>query len=118
MTQADREREREDGFSSTCLCLCYSFSSKLRREELEHLRREVDQLKARLSETQAHTHSALCFLSPRHRLCGAAHVWSFCEAEASVDLSTTSALCVAADREAGGGRVPPAGRGQGDQEAV
>ena len=84
----------------------YSFSSKLRREELEHLRREVDQLKTRLSESHV-------LIMPSHGF------WSpvlACRAKASTVLFTLFSFPL--DRETGGGLVPPAGRGQRDQETV
>lgn len=47
-----------------------SFSSKFHREEMEQLRREVDQLKTRLSESVKHTLHASCgSLAPALRDC-------------------------------------------------
>ncbi|KAI4828540.1 hypothetical protein KUCAC02_022622 [Chaenocephalus aceratus] len=68
-----------------------SFSSKLRREELEHLRREVDQLKTQLSEPNTHTHTHThnimpCIDSARlNPMLGS-------KAEASTVMFTSSAL--------------------------
>lgn len=47
--------------TSVCVCVCgFSFSSKLCREEVEQLRREVDLLKSKLSELRAVALCALC----------------------------------------------------------
>lgn len=65
----------------TELCECHllslfpSFSSKLRREELEQLRRELDQLKTRLSESLSHTHTHTDSL---HSFSETAHVLFHC----------------------------------------
>lgn len=90
----------------------HSFSSKLRREELEHLRRELEQLKARLSESH---------IMPTYWFSGTAHVLSpvlVCKANASAVLQTTCSSSLSLNRKTGGGCVPPAGRGQRDQETV
>ena len=50
-----------------------SFNSKIRREELEHLRREVDQLKTRLSESHVGKHT---YIMSSHWFCGTPHVLS------------------------------------------
>lgn len=43
-----------DVCNGLCVCACgFSFSSKLCREEMEQLRREVDLLKSKLSEFRA-----------------------------------------------------------------
>lgn len=63
-----------------------SFSSKLRREELEHLRREVDQLKTHLSES----HAKNTYSMPLHWSCGSLHVLSSvlaCQAKGKCSLA-------------------------------
>lgn len=103
----------------TELCECHllslfpSFTSKLRREELEQLRRELDQLKTRLSES--HTHTFLAFIQ---RDCTCPFPLLVYKGKARTILLGTSALSFTLDREAGGGHVSPAGTGQGDQETV
>ncbi|TNN38387.1 hypothetical protein EYF80_051453 [Liparis tanakae] len=60
LRDVERERQSQQGLIQTLqgktgctAAACRSFTSKLRREELEHLRREVEQLKAQLRASAA-----------------------------------------------------------------
>lgn len=80
-----------------------SFGSKLCREELENLQREVDSLKTRLSELQTRSVND-------HRTLNLAP-----DAKTSVVLLKVPAFSFPHNREARGGRILPA---VGDQETV
>lgn len=90
-----------------------SFSSKLRREELELLWREVDQLKTRQSESCRPTHL--------HWSCTTACVTSSVlanKAKAGSVMFTALTISFVFNRETGGGHVPPASNGQRNKETV
>lgn len=80
-----------------------SFGSKLCREELDNLQREVDSLRTRLSELQTRS------INDRRALTLAP------DTETSVVLFKIPAFSFPHNREARGGRIAPA---VGDQETV